>query len=144
MFLDRLIAIVRGPSTRPSGGRSVRFLARIGAFGKKTMSPGAGRGREPRHRAGLGIVAAGTIVLLLAPCSGGPTEEAAKHLAELCGTKKPKVPVQALPYDADSGEGVDGYVLGEATRGVVFSNQTDTYLCDWLPFAKKFSFVIML
>jgi hypothetical protein len=88
-------------------------------------------------RAGLRVLAAGALALLLTSCSGGPTEEAADHLAELCGTDEPGVPVQALPYDADSGEGVDGFVLGEGTRGVVFSNQTDTYLCDWLPFAKR-------
>src|SRR5215210_1003394 len=90
------------------------------------MSPRAWRGREPKHRAGLGIVAAGTILLLLASCSGGPTQEVAADLSERCGTKKPTLPVQALPYDPGSGEG---------TEGIVFSNQTDTDLCDWLPFA---------
>ena len=99
------------------------------------MSPRAWRGREPKHRAGLGIVAAGTILLLLASCSGGPTQEVAADLSERCGTKKPTLPVQALPYDPGSGEGVDGFVLGEGTEGIVFSNQTDTDLCDWLPFA---------
>jgi len=78
-----------------------------------------------------------TYLLFLASCSGGPTEEAANDLAERCGTKDPGVPVQALPYDAGTGEGVDGFVLGEGTMGVVFSNQTDTVLCDWLPLAKE-------
>jgi hypothetical protein len=78
-----------------------------------------------------------TYLLFLASCSGGPTEEAANDLAERCGTKDPGVSVQALPYDAGTGEGVDGFVLGEGTMGVVFSNQTDTVLCDWLPLAKE-------
>ena len=78
-----------------------------------------------------------TYLLFLASCSGQPTEEAANDLAERCGTKDPGVPVQALPYDAGTGEGVDGFVLGEGRMGVVFSNQTDTDLCDWLPLAKE-------
>src|SRR5215212_5371525 len=78
-----------------------------------------------------------TYLLFLASCSGQPTEEAANDLAERCGTKDPGVPVQALPYDAGTGEGVDGFVLGEGKMGVVFSNQTDTDLCDWLPLAKE-------
>lgn len=76
-----------------------------------------------------------TYLLFLASCSGGPTEEAANDLAERCGTKDPGVPVEALPYDA--GTGVDGFVLGEGTMGVIFSNQTDTVLCDWLPLAME-------
>lgn len=79
----------------------------------------------------------GALVLLLSSCSGGPTDEAAADLAERCGTKDPGVPVQALDYDPDSGESVDGYVLGEGANGVVFSNQTDTDLCDWLPLATQ-------
>ena len=92
--------------------------------------------RQRTRLAGLGAFAtAVALVLIVASCSGGPTEEAAKDLAERCGTGDPGVPVQALPYDAGSGEGVDGFVLGEGTKGVIFSNQTDTDLCDWLPFA---------
>jgi dienelactone hydrolase len=79
------------------------------------------------------------LLLLACSCSGGPTEEAKGDLAERCGIERPNVPVQALPlpYNAASGEGVDGFVLGEGTKGIVFSNQTDTDLCDWLPFAAK-------
>jgi hypothetical protein len=109
----------------------------VAGLGGKTVTPWADRRRRWAVRAGLRVLASGAIALLLASCSGEPTQEAADHLAELCGTDEPGVPVQALPYDADSGEGVDGFVLGEGTRGVVFSNQTDTFLCDWLPFAKR-------
>lgn len=101
------------------------------------MSPCARRGRDPRGASVLGIVAVGTILLLLASCSGGPTREASGDLSERCGKKKPTVPVQALPYDPGSGEGVDGFVLGDGSEGIVFSNQTDTDLCDWLPLATE-------
>lgn len=101
------------------------------------MSRRDGQVRVPKHRAGLRIAAAGTILVLLASCSGGPSEEAANDLAKRCGTKAPRVPVQNLGYDPDSGEGVDGFVLGDGTEGIVFSNQIDTDLCDWLPLATE-------
>ena len=88
--------------------------------------------------AGHGAVLAATMLaLLVASCSGGPTGEAADELAGRCGVGDVGVPVEALPYEVGSGEGVDGFVLGGGSEGVVFSNQTDTDLCEWLPFAKK-------
>ena len=77
------------------------------------------------------------VLAFLASCSAGPTEQAADDLAERCGTGDPGVPVRALSYDPDPGEGVDGFVLGEGSKGVVFSNQIDTDLCDWLPYARE-------
>lgn len=85
----------------------------------------------------LRTIAAAAVLVILASCSGRPTDEAAKELAERCGTEVPGVPVEALPYDAGTGEGVDGFVLGGGHKGVVFSNQIDTDLCDWLPFARQ-------
>lgn len=104
-------------------------------------------GRALAHRRGTrasvrfaghgAVVAATMLTLLVASCSGGPTEEAANELAGRCGVGDVGMPVQALPYEVGSGEGVDGFVLGGGSEGVVFSNQTDTDLCDWLPFAKE-------
>lgn len=130
----------RPPLRRRGGsGGAARRTARVAE--RRTLLRPMGRHDASvlalvRH-AGLRIAAAGTILLLLASCSGGPTEESAKDLAKRCGSEDPGVPVQALPYDPGSGEGVDGYALGEGEKGVIFSNQTDTDLCDWLPIAKK-------
>jgi len=77
------------------------------------------------------------MAFLAASCSGGPSEEAANDLSERCMKEDLGVPVQETPYDPGSGEGVDGFVLGEGSSGVVFSNQIDTDLCDWLPLASK-------
>ena len=94
--------------------------------------------RASARFAGHGAVLAATMLaLLVASCSGGPTEEAADELAGRCGARDLGVPVEALPYEAGSGEGVDGFVLGGGSGGVVFSNQTDTDLCDWLPLARE-------
>ncbi|CAA9491463.1 MAG: hypothetical protein AVDCRST_MAG12-2121 [uncultured Rubrobacteraceae bacterium] len=88
--------------------------------------------------AGHGAVLAATMLaLLVASCSGGPTEEAANELAGRCGVGDVGVPVEALPYEAGSAEGVDGFVLGGGSEGVIFSNQTDTDLCEWLPLAEE-------
>lgn len=93
--------------------------------------------RIQRGRIRRSSAAVAAILALLASCSSGPSEKAADDLAKRCGTKDPGVPVQALSYDPGSSEGVDGYVLGDGTKGVIFSNQTDTDLCDWLPFARQ-------
>lgn len=113
-----------GRKRRPSGnGREI---------------PRFGRAWGPICFADPSTVAAATVLaLLVASCSGGPTKEAANELAGRCGVGDLSVPVEALPYEPGSGEGVDGFVLGEGSTGVVLSNQTDTDLCDWLPLARE-------
>ena len=111
-----------GRKERPTGGR---------------REPPRVRGPWERMRLAAPVAAAAVLALLVASCSGGPTEEAADDLAGRCGVAEVGVPVEALPYEAGSGEGVDGFVLGGGSGGVIFSNQTDTDLCDWLPLARE-------
>jgi len=83
-------------------------------------------------------------VLLGISCSGGNIDELAQRCSAFMATndlslRGIEVPVQAVHYDSDTDQGIDGFVLGGGPDSVILSNQVDTDLCSWLPTARRFA-----
>jgi dienelactone hydrolase len=80
-------------------------------------------------------------VLLAAGCGGGGSKQSVPKqpppaLAQRCGPEADGVDAKRVWFRAGDGALLDGAEVGDGDVGVVLAHESESDLCQWLPFAK--------